>query len=77
MQEQEKKLVATRRPMPRWPGALTLAANAGALISVLLDRCDLATALIVIALFGGVACFLLSTRSGDTGTVDVHIPPKP
>lgn len=77
MQEQETKVVAARRPVPRWPGALTLVANAGALIAVLLDRCDLATALIVIALVGGVVCFLMSTRSGDTGTVDVHIPPTP
>ena len=77
MQEQEKKVVVASKPVPRWPGALTMAANAGALISVLLERCDIATALIVIALIGGVVCFLLSTRSGDTGTVDVHIPPKP
>lgn len=77
MQEQEKKVVVTRKPVPRWPGALTLVANAGALGALLLDRCDLATALVVIALFGGVVCFLMSTRSGDTGTVDVHIPPKP
>ncbi|HEX5719930.1 MAG TPA: hypothetical protein VF179_27495 [Thermoanaerobaculia bacterium] len=54
-----------------------MAANAGALAAVLLDRCDLATALIVIALIGGVVCFLMSTRSGETGTVDVHTPPKP
>lgn len=78
MQEQEKRVVAAaRKPTPRWPGALTMAANAGALAAVLLDRCDLATALIVIALIGGVVCFLMSTRSGETGTVDVHTPPKP
>jgi hypothetical protein len=78
MQEQENKVVtAARKPVPRWPGILTMAANAGALAAVLLDRCDLATALIVIALIGGVVCFLMSTRSGDTGTVEVHIPPKP
>jgi len=77
MQEQEKRVVVARKPTPRWPGALTMAANAGALAAVLLDRCDLATALIVIALIGGVVCFLMSTRSGDTGTVDVHVPPNP
>lgn len=77
MQEQEKRVVtAARKPVPRWPGALSLAANAGALGAVLLDRCDLATALIVIALFGGVVCFLMSMRSGETGTVDVNTPPK-
>jgi hypothetical protein len=77
MQEQEKKVAVPRKPVSRWPGAIVMAANAGALISVLLDRCDLATALIVIALFGGIVCFVMSTRSGDTGTVDVPNPPKP
>lgn len=64
-----------------WSAGIAVAFEAGTVLALLLDRCDWATILAIIALiFGGVAFFMLiRTRSDDQDkpgvTGPIHPPP--